>query len=113
MNFSVIIPTYNRRFYLLDSIKSILNTRNPELLYEIIIVDDGSDEPLEGLLYETFSDKKGLIRYIRQNNRGPASARNTGLLNARSDYVIFLQDDIEASPELLQEYKTTLESFMN
>ena len=77
-NISVIIPTYNRRDFLKKAIESVLvQTCPPD---ELIIVDDGSTDNTPELV-AGYGDS---IVYIRQQNRGPAAARNTGIRKARS-----------------------------
>jgi len=82
---SVIIPTYNCRKYIIDSIESIIAQTIQGV--EIIVVDDGSTDDTESALLP-YLEK---IVYIRQENRGVSAARNTGLSVARGNYVA-LQD---------------------
>ncbi len=92
---SVIIPTYNNAQYLSQAIKSILNQTYQAS--EIIVIDDGStDETTE--VVQSFNKN---IQYIRQENKGPASARNTGLKIAKGKYVVFLDADDELLPDKL------------
>ena len=72
---SVIIPCYNYGNYLLDAIKSIEYQSYND--YEIIIVDDGSEDKLtiDNLSY--LSNKEYSV--IFQHNQGPSSARNNGI----------------------------------
>ena len=71
-NISVVIPAYNSAIYLTAAIDSALNQTLPPL--EVIVVDDGStDETLETL--KPYGQR---IRYILQENKGPATARNRG-----------------------------------
>jgi len=85
---SIIIPLYNARTYIKECINSILCLKNVE--FELIIIDDGStdDSPEIVKAYEVKN-----IRYIHQQNSGPACARNRGLQEAIGDYVIFFDAD--------------------
>jgi glycosyltransferase involved in cell wall biosynthesis len=95
---SVILPTFDRPEFLQAAIRSALNQTFSNL--EAVVVDDGSVTDLVPLL-DAFSD--GRIRYVRhESNRGEAAARNTGILNARGDYLAFLDDDDEWRPDKLQ-----------
>jgi glycosyltransferase involved in cell wall biosynthesis len=84
---SVIIPTYNRQDFLKKAIDSVLAQTYPH--YELIIVDDGSEDNTPELV----AGYKNDIVYIRQNNKGPAAARNTGIRTARSSMLAFLDSD--------------------
>lgn len=84
---SLIIPVYNGERFIREAIENVISQNYPVL--EIIIVDDGSTDQTEaiiGLLNKN-------IRYIKQENEGPASARNHGLKEANGQYVVFLDAD--------------------
>lgn len=83
---SVIIPTYNRREFLPKAIASVVSQNHP---FELIVVDDGSDDDTESLV--PGDDPR--IRYIRQLNKGAAAARNTGIRAASHDLIAFLDSD--------------------
>ena len=86
--FSVIIPTYNREHIIGRTIESVLNQDFQD--FEIIVVDDGSeDDP--GRVIGRFNDDR--IRLIRQTNGGGGAARNNGILNANGKYVALLDSD--------------------
>ena len=84
---SVIIPTYNRVKFLPEAIESVLAQTYP--YFELIIVDDGSDDNTASLVQSYDQD----IIYVRQKNRGPAAARNRGVQAARFNYLAFLDSD--------------------
>ena len=84
---SVVIPTYNGGEHLLDAVNSVLQQTYAPL--EIIVVDDGSKEDILRIL----SPVSQRIMYIRQDNAGPAAARNTGVRAARGEFIAFLDDD--------------------
>jgi glycosyltransferase involved in cell wall biosynthesis len=86
-NISVIIPFYNRLEWLEEAIKSVLIQSYND--YEIILVDDGSDKTYNFL--PNISDNR--IRYVRQENRGPAAARNLGIELSQGKFVAFLDSD--------------------
>lgn len=96
---SVIIPTYNREQTLGRAIQSVLNQTFQD--FEIIVVDDGSTDGTRAIV-EGFCDAR--IRYLRhEQNRGAATARNTGIRAARGAYLAFLDSDDEWLPEKLSE----------
>ena len=85
---SVIIPTHNRGESLFRTIESVARQRYGH--FEIIVVDDGSTEPVAGEL-EGFAT----VRVIRtRERRGPSYARNLGILQATGEYVWFLDSDV-------------------
>ena len=84
---SVIIPTYNRAQRLRKAIDSVFAQSHRN--FEMIIVDDGSDDNTVDLIKNYNSD----IVYIRQENRGPAAARNRGIEKARYNLLAFLDSD--------------------
>lgn len=85
MKFSIIIPSYNQKEYLPDAIESALAQTYKDI--EIIVIDDGStDGSLE-------IAKKYPVTVVQQSNRGLASARNTGIMNASGDYILPLDAD--------------------
>jgi glycosyltransferase involved in cell wall biosynthesis len=84
---SAIIPVYNGEAFLAEAIMSIL--RQGYQPVEIIVVDDGSTDGTAAVA-ERFGEQ---IRYTRQQQRGPAAARNTGLGLARGDFIAFLDAD--------------------
>lgn len=88
---SVIIPCYNSGNFLLEAIKSIKD--NIEITnYEIIIIDDGSTDNETISIVNDLKGKLNII-IINQLNKGPASARNTGINVARGTYLLFLDSD--------------------
>lgn len=84
---SVIVPVYNGAHFLPQAIASILEQRYPSL--EIIIVDDGSTEDIAAVVADLPVD----ARFFRQDNAGPAAARNRGIRDASGDLIAFLDVD--------------------
>ena len=89
VEFSVIVPSYNRAHVLPRALESIiLQTLAPR---EIIVVDDGSSDNTARLLRESFPQ----IRYCYQRHRGVSAARNRGIRAARCPWIAFLDSDDE------------------
>jgi len=100
---SIIIPTYNRKQSLSSCLDSLLKQDALEDIHEIIIVDDGSTDGTEGVVEE----KKKIfpaLKYLYQVNKGPAVARNQGIKAAQGDILLFIGDDIIATPSLVREH---------
>lgn len=84
---SCIVPTFNCKLYIAEALDSILaQTYRP---IEIIVVDDGSTDGTPELL-ERYGDK---IIYVKQDNLGPAAARNLGINMAQGEFIAFLDAD--------------------
>ncbi len=95
---SVIIPTFNRSQMLLAAVQSVL--QQTVLPKEIIVVDDGSTEPIESIITEIQSP---LVRYIHQAHTGmPGQVRNVGVAQAEGEWIAFLDSDDLWYPEKLQ-----------
>lgn len=101
---SIIIPVYNRQKYIGEAIKSVLAQTYKN--YEIIVVDDGSSDDVKNALKPYMSK----IKYVYQENRGLAAARNTGIKHSQGKYLAFLDDDDLFEPLKLETQVQILES---
>lgn len=104
MKISVVIPTRDRKSILAACLKALFRQTFPKELYEIIVVDDGSRDGIRELLEPLMVKAPCHVRYFRQERRGPAAARNTGISNACGEIVLFMGDDIIADKDLLKEH---------
>lgn len=93
---SVVIPLYNKETSIAQSLKSVLSQEYDD--FEVVIVDDGSTDGSVGVV-EAMNDPR--IRLIKQENGGPSKARNTGVKNAKGEWILFLDADDEFLPEAL------------
>jgi teichuronic acid biosynthesis glycosyltransferase TuaG len=85
---SVIIPMYNRTALLKETLDSVLAQTFTD--YEIIVVDDGSTEPIDTLIEEY----KGKATFIKAAHTGlPAVGRNIGIRISKGEYIAFLDSD--------------------
>jgi len=89
MNFSIIIPVYNRREEVEELLESLI--KQTEQNFEIIIVEDGSKIKCEKNI-ESYKGKLD-VSYFYKENGGPATARNYGMNKAKYDYFIFFDSD--------------------
>lgn len=90
MRFSVIVPIYNVEEYLSQCIESVLRQTFSD--FELILVDDGSPDNSIGICNE-YAQADSRVRVVRRKNGGLSAARNTGIQNARGDYLVFLDSD--------------------
>lgn len=95
---SVIMPVYNKFKYLHESVQSIINQTHQE--FELIIVDDGSDDESIKII-KTFNDPR--IRLIElKENRGVSYATNVAVEAARSDYLVRMDADDLCHPQRIE-----------
>jgi glycosyltransferase involved in cell wall biosynthesis len=102
---SIIMPAYNVAPYISEALDSVLAQTFKD--YETIVVNDGSPDTAE--LERVLEPYRENIRYLVQENRGAASARNTALRAARGRLVAFLDADDFWLPEYLTEQVRFLE----
>ena len=100
---SVVIPTYNRWNLLNRSLASVVNQTYPA--HQIIVVDDGSDESLGDSLRNSFPS----VHFLRQENKGVASARNLGIKTSAGEWIALLDSDDEWEPIKLEKQMAFLE----
>jgi len=100
---STIIPTFNRCEFLMEAVRSVLNQTDENL--EIIVVDDGSTDDTQKNLAPLFNR----IKYVYQENKGPASARNRGIYESRGELIAFLDSDDLWMPEKLKKQRQLFE----
>jgi GT2 family glycosyltransferase len=94
--FSIIIPTCGRPRQLTACIQSLAALRFPRDQFEVVVVDDGDDISLDGIVAPFCNTLE--LRLIRQANAGPAIARNTGGLHATGEFLAFTDDDCAPAP---------------
>lgn len=101
---TVVIPTYNRREVLAKALAAYAAQSSPELIQELIVVDDGSTDTTQSLVREMKAAMPFPIRYLHQVNRGPAAARNYGIRETRSSLVLFTDSDIIPKRDLVEKH---------
>ncbi len=98
--FSIIVPVYNRITFLEDALASCLDQTHTD--FEVILVDDGSQEQIARDL-DLIADQNPHFQVIHKDmNEGVSAARNTGIVHARGEFFIFLDDDDQLVPDMLQ-----------
>lgn len=90
---SVIVPVYNQNLSLNITLDFFNKQTYDNSLFEVIIVDDGSDDPAEKYIRERKSKFSFSLKFIKQQNQGRANARNTGINNAQGEILIFNDAD--------------------
>jgi len=92
-----IIPTFNRASELRECLEHL--ERQTFSQFEVIVVDDGSTDSTPGDMEQYIAKTHLQIRFFRQQNSGPARARNFGVSQAHAPICILIGDDIMACPD--------------
>lgn len=102
-SFSIIVPCYNADAYIKDAIDSCFKINYPKNLFEVIIINDGSNDQSKQII-QSLIDKKDLdFKLINnQSNQGLGFSRNRGVQCATKDYVLFLDADDQLYPNVLK-----------
>lgn len=101
---SVIIPLYNKEAIVKRSIESVLSQNYED--FEIIVVNDGSTDKSAEIVRKI---KDSRVRLIEQTNGGPSKARNTGVKNARGEWILFIDADDELLPGAISNFAKYIE----
>lgn len=104
--FSVVIPTYNRPQKLRACLDALSELDYPRDRFEVVVVDDGSPTPMDSVV-EPFRAQLD-ISLLRQQNAGPATARNAGAQQAKGELLAFTDDDCMPSSDWLSGFATQL-----
>lgn len=106
---SICVPYYNYANYLPKMLESLLRVDYTNL--EIIIIDDGSPDPRAKIVFDqlkiTTTDRR--VRFERQANAGVGAARNAAARLAHGDYLIFMDSDNLAKPEMIAVFMQAME----
>jgi glycosyltransferase involved in cell wall biosynthesis len=105
MKLSVVIPTRTRDVALARCLESLRSQVISEL-DEVIVSDDGVSKTTQGMIESRFS----FARWTAGPQRGPAANRNHGASLTNGDFIVFLDDDVEPSPDLLSAYRSAIVS---
>lgn len=95
----IIIPVYNKKKYLAQCIRSIQKQTFSD--WNLILVDDGSTDGSASIC-DKFAAADSRISVIHQENKGLIGARKTGIANASSEFLAFVDADDLAEPEMLE-----------
>lgn len=101
---SVVIPCYNDKEYIQETIDAVLGQTFQD--FEVIIVDDGSNAETKKVLAEIKNEKTTIIN---QENKGLSAARNTGFSVSKANYILTIDSDDTLDPSFLEKAITVLE----
>ncbi|CAN5556217.1 glycosyltransferase [soil metagenome] len=105
LSFSIIIPTYNRADFILETLESVFQQRYRN--FEVIVIDDGSTDNTTEIINK-IQDPRLRVTSIPNSERG--AARNAGIRLAKGDYITFVDSDDLIYPHYLT---YALESLIN
>jgi glycosyltransferase involved in cell wall biosynthesis len=108
MDISIVIPTRLRD----EALARCLENLRPQVASgsaEVIVTDDGTTDSTQRMIETRFD----FARWTQGPRRGPAANRNHGASLARGEFVLFLDDDVEPSPDLLASYRAAVEPGIN
>ncbi len=100
MELTIVIPTYNEKDNPVKLVREIKRVMGGGIRYEILFVDDSTDDTLQAL--HTLSKRDSQVRYIhRRHTRGLASAVVEGFRAAAGNYIVVMDADLQHPPDLL------------
>jgi len=97
--FSVIVCIYNGERTLKQALNSLTKQNYPKEKYEIILINDGSEDESEKICLSFIKEnikKYPIIRYVRQENKGLSQARNLGIALSKGEIVAYIDQDAVA-----------------
>ncbi len=107
LNFSIIIPVYNRPQEI-DELLESLNRQIYTNLFEVIVIDDGSSDKSD-IIVDKYKDTFD-IKYFYKENSGPGESRNYGMQQANGNYFIILDSDVLLPKNYLTEVFRSLKN---
>jgi len=108
VDLSVALSTYNRGALLQNALEKLAAQETHGFEYEILIIDNNCTDNTKQLV-SSFIERDKHFRYIFEKRQGLSYARNAGIEAARSDLIVFCDDDVEASPTWIQKnYEASL-----
>lgn len=104
---SIIVTVYNLENYIINCLNSIINqTRFFDSQIEIIVIDDGSSDNSPTIIKQYLKklefDKQKSIQYFYKGNGGLSEARNFGLINAKGEFVLYVDGDDTLSANFIE-----------
>ena len=105
--FSIVIPLYNKETFISSTIQSVLGQTFSD--FEVIIVDDCSTDKSLSVAKQMKDSRIQIIKH--SENKGLSASRNTGIKNAKANYIAFLDADDIWKPNFLQTIESLISDF--
>ena len=96
---SVVIPIFNEQDNISNLIKEINTVLQKKITYEIVVVDDGSDDNTQEVLKKISKKRKNILIVTHKKNYGQSVGLKTGVLNAKYDFIATLDGDGQNDPK--------------
>jgi glycosyltransferase involved in cell wall biosynthesis len=103
LQLGIVIPTRNRVTKLERTLQSLLAQTTPLQDFEVVVVDNGSSDNTPELLRQ-YGGRFANWKCLKQTKPGAAAARNCGIESCKSQILLFLDDDVIAEPDLVQQH---------
>lgn len=107
MKLSIIIPCFNVSLYIKKCLDSIIQQENFKEI-EVLVIDDGSNDNLAKKINDYLNKFKN-IKYLYKKNSGLSDTRNFGLINAKGEYIMFLDGDDYLEKEFYKDIRKVLD----
>lgn len=113
INFSIVIPTYNRATLLEAAIKSVSQLRIPDgSQAEVLVIDNNSTDNTIDIVASAAANSPFPIRYILEERQGASHVRNRAIVEARFEHLVYLDDDMTSvASDWLEAYLRVLHEF--
>ncbi len=99
---SVVVATFKRAPILARTLEHIVKQQYDPAAFEVIVVDDGSEDGTDDVVRAAAASTPVAIRYFSHENRGPGYTQNRGIRAARGEIVLLVADDIFLAPGALE-----------
>ena len=108
-SFSVVICTYKRAELVATTLRSIFDQQYPKDLYELIVVNNASPDDTERVVLDAARESPVPFTYLVEPRNGLSYARNTGLAQAKNEFIAFLDDDAIACPDWMATFNGVID----
>ena len=109
---SVIVPTFNAEDYLMNAVNSVINQTIGFENIELVLVDDNSTDGTKEILKELSQEYDNIkIIFLDENSGSPSKPRNVGIKEAKSDYIMFLDNDDTYCPDFCEKMCDSIEHY--
>lgn len=106
---SIVICTYRREESLAETLDSLGEQTAPRSSFEVIVVDNNSPDRTREIV-DRFAAANPNVRYLLETSQGLNFARNAGFRAAAADWVLYLDDDVRAHPDLVERAIATIDT---